>query len=168
MTVHSPLHFYIVDDDKVSLQLVTYLLESAGHKVTSNTSSTEAINQIFELQPDCVLSDLLMPELDGIELYHQIQKNHHIKQPVFIIITGKTFEYDKHYAYQSGVHGYLVKPVNVDTFVNDVLEIMDDTMTLQFWGIRGTLPVTGKKIVTLWRQYELHHVTYCQKIFFYF
>ena len=147
MNPSTKLHFYIVDDDKVSVEIYKHLLEAAGHKVTTNSSSTKALTEILQLQPDCVLSDLLMPDIDGLELFQQIHKNPTIRQPIFIIITAKSFEYDKRHAYEYGVNAYMTKPVNVDTFVDDILEIIQGNMTLQFWGIRGTLPIPGEKAI---------------------
>ena len=120
------LHFFIVDDDQEYLKLNKIIFEKAGYDVSSSTSSSDALAQIIKLQPDCVLSDLTMPDLDGFDLFHNIRKQPNIKQPTFIILTGKLFDFDRTRALQLGVDGYLTKPLNPKTFVNDVLEIMED------------------------------------------
>lgn len=141
------IHFLIVDDDKYSVELHASLLEEAGYRVTAFTSSKKALMQIEELKPDCIVSDLLMPELDGMELFYNVRKIKSIKQPAFIILTGKVFEFDRRHALDSGVDGYLNKPVNPKHFVSDLLEIINNTITVQFWGIRGTFPVPGTKTI---------------------
>jgi len=144
-TPNEKLHFFIIDDDAVSLMLLKGLLEAAGHKVTTNKCSTDALTQIKELEPDCILCDLLMPDVDGLDLFQQIKKTTFKKRPKFIIITGKAFEYDKRTALETGIDGYLTKPIHAETLVDDLFEIINNNMTLQFWGTRGTLPVPGKK-----------------------
>lgn len=168
MTKQRALHFFIVDDDKSTIDIYTQLLEHAGHKVTSTTSSGNALEQIIKLQPDCVLSDLLMPELDGFELFQSIRNNKTIKQPVFIITTGKVFEYDHRRANELGVDGYLTKPINPDTFLHDLLEIIKHQMIIQFWGVRGTLPVPGKKTIRYGGNTNCITMSFAKKEFFIF
>lgn len=162
------LHFFIVDDDKTTIGIYTQLLEAAGHKVTSTSFSSNACKQIIELQPDCVLSDLTMPDVDGLELFLQLRKQEAFKQPVFIIITGKHFAYDQKRAYELGVDGYLTKPINPETFLSDISDILNHTMTVQFWGIRGTLPVPGRKTVRYGGNTNCVTLCFAQKEFFIF
>lgn len=147
MTMQKKLHFLIVDDDHLTAEIHASLLRQAGHQISIAASSTEVLEKIASIQPDCVLSDLLMPDLDGLELFQAVRKIHHIKQPTFIIITGKLYEFDRRRAFELGVDGYLVKPINSETFVTELLDIIAGTMVIQFWGTRGTLPVPGKNSV---------------------
>ncbi|MES2217224.1 MAG: response regulator [Pseudomonadota bacterium] len=139
------LHFFIIDDDKSALHIYENLLKKAGHKVTATTSSQTALEEITELQPDCVLCDLSMPGIDGMELYQAIRQLDTIQQPTFIIVTGKVFEYDHRRALEMGVDGYIHKPINPQTFLDEVLSVYLGTMKVHFWGSRGTLPVPGEK-----------------------
>lgn len=141
------LRFFIIDDDEALISLYTVILEGAGYEVSSSTSSVEALQQIIELQPDCVISDLLMPDLDGFALFHTIRNNKTIKQPKFIIVTGKSYEYDQRRASQIGVDGYLIKPINRKTLLKDITDLIEDKMLVEFWGCRGTLPVSGPETV---------------------
>lgn len=138
------IHFLIVDDDKVAAQMHADLLEKGGHQATVITSSTDVLKQITKLQPDCIICDLMMPELDGMELFHEIRKLKNIKQPTFVILTAKVFDFDQRHSLELGVNGYLTKPINTKTFLDDLLKIIHETMIVKFWGVRGTLPVSGK------------------------
>lgn len=139
------LHFFIIDDNYEIIQLYKMLLVSAGYQVSSTTKSKEAIDKIIKLQPDVVLADLMMPDLDGLELFQALRKTKHIKQPAFIIITSKMYEFDRKRALQLGVNGYLNKPINPKTFVKQLLDIIENKMVVRFWGVRGSLPVSGKE-----------------------
>lgn len=141
------LHFLIVDDDKAMAESHADLLKKAGHKVTIFNSGKEALAQVATLTPDCIVSDLMMPELDGLGLFQGIQKIQMNKHPTFVILTTKVFEFDKRHAFEMGIDGYLTKPPYPDTFASDLLEIINKEAIIEFWGVRGTLPVPGEDSV---------------------
>ncbi len=147
MGVEKDYHFFIIDDDKKTVEIYTNLLKSKGYKVSSSYSGTEALKKIFEVQPDCVLCDIIMPDFDGIDLLNCIRLKTNIKQPKFIVVTGKIFDFDKRRAFRQGVDGYITKPINSETFVKEILDILDTNITIGFYGVRGTLPVPGEKTV---------------------
>lgn len=147
MSIQKKLHFLIIDDNQDYINLTKYVFEKAGYSATIMASSVDALEKIIELQPDCVLSDLVMPTLDGLELYKKIRSIPNIKQPTFIIVSGKVYDFDRDRAFEIGVDGYLTKPYEPKKFIQDVLEIMDQKMHVQFWGVRGTFPVPGKETV---------------------
>lgn len=141
------LHFLVVDDDKAMAEANAAILEKAGHTVTIMTSPKEALSQVATLAPDCIVSDLMMPDFDGIELFQRVRKIQMEKQPPFVILTSKVFEFDRRRAFEMGVDGYLTKPPHPESFASDLLEIINKEAIIQFWGIRGTLPVPGEETV---------------------
>jgi phosphoribosyl 1,2-cyclic phosphodiesterase/ActR/RegA family two-component response regulator len=163
-----PLHFLVIDDDHTSIDIYVRLLEKAGHRVTSHLTSTQALEKISEIQPDCILCDLMMPDLDGLEFFQRLRKMPDIKQPSFIIITGKLFEFDRRRALESGVDGYLTKPIHSENFVHDLLEIINHNMTIQFWGVRGTLPVPSKNSLKYGGNTNCVTLSFAKKQFFIF
>lgn len=135
----------MVEDDQISVELYKRLFAKEGYDISSASSSSEAFEKIIELQPDCVLCDLLLPGFDGIDLFKKIRAIKEIKQPTFIVITGKTFDFDRRHAYQIGVDGYFTKPIDQKTFIHDILEIVEGTLEVEFWGVRGSFPVAAKR-----------------------
>ena len=65
--------FVIIDDDQGIIDLETALLTKEGHEVMSLIKSDNALQVIQEEQPDCVLSDIMMPDIDGMMLLKQIR-----------------------------------------------------------------------------------------------
>lgn len=140
------INFLIIDDDEVVLEEYSRLIKIGGHEVTTLTSSLHALEKIHETHPDCVLCDLLMPGIDGLDLFQQLRQSTITGyNPTFIIITGKQYEYDHRRAVELGVDGYINKPVNKATFLDEILEIITGKITIDFWGCRGTLTVPGNK-----------------------
>jgi len=143
-TNETKLNFLIVDDDKTMAELHADILKKAGHQVSILTSGKEALTQLATLAPDCIVSDLMMPDFDGMDFLQGVRKLQMEKQPTFVILTTKVFEFDRRRAFEMGVDGYLTKPAHPDSFVSDLLEIIRKDAIVQFWGVRGTLPVPGE------------------------
>ncbi len=145
--MHEKLRFLVVDDSPSALALYTQLLEDAGQEVFAMPSCQEALDKLTTINPDCVVSDLMLPGIDGIEFFKLLRQTKLAKQPVFIIVTGKQFEFDRRNALDLGVDAYLTKPVNPQTFVDDLFAIIEGEMVIKVWGCRGTLPVAGERSI---------------------
>jgi phosphoribosyl 1,2-cyclic phosphodiesterase/CheY-like chemotaxis protein len=162
------LHFLIVDDDISTIEIYRRLLERDGHKVTALSLSKDVLEKIIETKPDCVLCDLIMPNFDGIEVFRNIRDRNNFNRPLFIIVTSKHYESDRKRAYDLGVDGYITKPINPETFVSEILDILQGNMTIQFWGVRGTLPVPGAKTLRYGGNTNCVTLTVAKKHFFIF
>ncbi|MBF0380739.1 MAG: response regulator [Magnetococcales bacterium] len=138
------LHFFLVDDDPAILEVETILLEADGHRVTSSTSSVQALDMIKAARPDCVILDLIMPGVDGFEVCQQLRNDDDLKDLKIIFVSSKAFTYDRNRALEVGGDGYILKPIDHETFTEEVLKIIDTRMELTYWGVRGTLPVPGE------------------------
>jgi PAS domain S-box-containing protein len=102
-------HILIVDDDSDQLDLTLLGLKENGEdlEVTTASSSHEALQLVHREQFDCVVSDYIMPELDGLGICSRLRKEG-ISIP-FIIFTGRGSEEVAERAYMVGVDGYLRK-----------------------------------------------------------
>ncbi|MCF8049799.1 MAG: response regulator [Desulfobacterales bacterium] len=139
--------FYMVDDDPITIQVMTRILTKQNHTVFSSLSSSEAVAEILRLKPDCILLDIMMPEMDGIQLCHQLRKHKSLAKAKIVMVTSKFFESDRERAHNAGADGYILKPVDPDRLADQLVRIIEDGIELTFWGVRGTLPVPGKRAV---------------------
>ena len=137
--------YYVVDDNPLIGEVVADLLGGAGHEVTANTSSVAALPEIVAQQPDCVIVDITMPEMDGIELCRRMRQHDHLANTMIIVLSAKSYEFDKRRAFKFGADGYIVKPIDRDGFVDEIERLSSEEVTLTYWGVRGTLPVPGKR-----------------------
>ena len=124
---------------------MTQLLEAEGHVVSSTTDSSGALEEILRIMPDCVISALMMPNIDGLQLCTLVKETPQLKKLRFIMSSIKAYTFDKKRSYSFGADGYIRKPINPDTFIDQVHRILDDHIDITFWGVRGTLPATGEK-----------------------
>ncbi len=138
------LRFHIVDDDPAVVAMVEQLLRAAGHQLTASTESRTAVADSVERRPDCVLLDIMMPEIDGLELCRRLRQDESLQSTKIIMVTAKAFKFDERRALEVGADGYILKPIRPGTFVSQLERIVSNELNLSFWGVRGTLPVPGR------------------------
>ena len=137
------MKFYIVDDDPDILVLLRRVLENAGHTVASSESSREALKEIPGARPDVVITDLMMPEMDGFELCRELRKRPELGAMKIIVLSAKSYDFDRRRARELGADGYIVKPIRPDTLLAEIDEFVSNHMSVTYWGVHGTLPVPG-------------------------
>ncbi|EKI0253732.1 MULTISPECIES: two-component system response regulator GlrR [Enterobacteriaceae] len=112
MTSRKPAHLLLVDDDPGLLKLLGMRLVSEGYSVVTAESGLEGLKILSREKIDLVISDLRMDEMDGLQLFAEIQK----QQPGMpvIILTAHGSIPDAVAATQQGVFSFLTKPVDKD------------------------------------------------------
>lgn len=100
----------IVDDERKSLSALTELVEKEGFSALSATSLTEARESLGKTHPDVILTDLMLPDGNGLELLQELDPAH---RPEVILITGFATVDSAVEALRTGVLDYLTKPVDV-------------------------------------------------------
>lgn len=110
----------IIDDDPDIVEVISLVLENAGHSVTSSPAGVNAISLIRKKRPDLILTDLVMAEMDGLELCREIRKDKLLEKTKIIMISARTDEMWKEKARDAGADGYIEKPIDTATFVKDV------------------------------------------------
>ena len=136
------LRIYVVDDSRTHAEITRALLEKAGHEAIISTTSQEALARIPVVKPDCVLFDLMMPGLDGYELCRRLRDMPELATTRLVVVSSKAYPFERRRAVEMGADGYFVKPLSPATFVADVERLVLGTLTVSFWGVRGTLPVS--------------------------
>ena len=137
------MHFYVVDDDQDVLALLTKVLEEAGHRVEAAPSSLQALKQVPVTRPDCVITDVMMPEMDGFELMQELRRRPELEHMKIIVLSAKTYDFDRRRARELGADGYIAKPFQRDSLLQTVLDLVSSRVTVRYWGVHGTLPVPG-------------------------
>lgn len=137
------LRFYVVEDDDAMRLLYCRFLAEAGHQVASAASGLIAIDEIGANPPDCVITDIMMPEIDGFELCKRLRAMPALDGTKIVVASSKGFEFDRRRAREFGADGYLLKGMPRVEFVRRLEAIVADKLEVGFWGVRGTLPVPG-------------------------
>ena len=111
----------IVDDEIDSLELMQELFESKGYISDTATNGVEAVNKIKLQEPDIVLTDIRMPEMDGMQLLNFLIKEHP-NIPVIMITAHGTVEAAVE-AMRIGAKDYILKPIRLDEILAKVERI---------------------------------------------
>ena len=117
------------------------VLAEGGHSVKTYTSSVQALREIPVDRPDCVITDVIMPEMDGFELCREIRSRPDLAATRIIICSSKSYDFDRRRAKELGADGYIVKPIQRESLLRLIGEILSDKVTVSYWGVHGTLPV---------------------------
>ena len=120
------LRFLIIDDSKPVLAVYTELLQHAGHEVTAFSSCDQALDHIIRHQPDCVLCDLILPGMDGLELLRNIRKEKLVPEALVIMLTNESASTRIEEAKSLQVSGYIVKATSLPSeVVEEIIKIAD-------------------------------------------
>ncbi len=111
--VFRPLRILAVDDEAISLRLLESALKKVGHEVVTAKNGKEALALTLEWNPHIVISDWMMPEMDGIGLCKALRRAQLSGRAVyFLLLTGRGEEDRVVEAFESGIDDYVVKPFN--------------------------------------------------------
>lgn len=109
------LKILIAEDDQELRQLFSHVLMKNGYQVTGVSNGQEALKELDSDYYDLIISDIMMPVVDGYELVRQLRADGN-QTPVMMITARDAFD-DMRQGFQSGSDDYLVKPVNVNEMV---------------------------------------------------
>lgn len=115
----------IVDDSKLTRNVLQELLTSDGHEVIEATNGLEAIKMIAEKTPDCIILDILMPEMDGFEVLEEL-KNRAQKVPV-VIHSADIQKTTRQRCFRLGAFSFTNKPLKKEVLLQAVHEALAST-----------------------------------------
>ena len=139
------MKFFIVDDDPDILALLTKVLSEAGHEVQAAASGRQALAEIPLARPDCVITDIMMPQMDGFELTRELRARPDLASLKVVVLSVKSYEFDRRRAKELGADGYITKPIQRETLLESIAEIISERVVVSYWGVHGTLPVPGPR-----------------------
>jgi two-component system chemotaxis sensor kinase CheA len=99
----------VVEDQVVTRQMEKSILEAAGYQVVTAENGLDALNRLGQQDFDLVLTDILMPKMDGFTLTKKIRSNEKTKDLPVVVVTSMESEEDKRRGLEAGANAYLVK-----------------------------------------------------------
>lgn len=123
----------VVDDEPNIARILAYELKKEGYEVATAKDGQDGLEKALEEKPDLIVSDIMMPVVDGYEFCRQLKSNPRHRSVPFIFLTAKSGEENKIYGYSIGAQKYLTKPVNKEELfraVNVRLKQSDEAIKL--------------------------------------
>jgi DNA-binding response OmpR family regulator len=108
----------ILEDNKALRMIIRKALEKAGYEVKTAENGKEGLKILKKATPDLIISDIIMPEMDGFEFLKAIRKKHPLIPFTFLTVKSELDDYTK--GYELGATDYLTKPFDVDVLLNKV------------------------------------------------
>ena len=129
-----PIKILVIDDDAAVTDLLSLLLKSQGFDVTSTNSSTDGLNLIRDEQPDMVVLDLMMPEIDGWEICRSVRS---FSQVPIIILSALNDPSMIASVLDAGADDYLTKPTPSRVLVAHINRLVHRTGSLKSSSIQN-------------------------------
>ncbi len=102
----------IIDDDLDTLRLVGLMLQRQGYQISAATNGQQGLEKAFEEDPDLILLDIMMPDMDGYEVTRRLRQNPSTLETPVLMFTAKTQLDDKVVGFEVGANDYLTKPTH--------------------------------------------------------
>lgn len=102
----------IIDDDLDTLRLVGLMLQRQGYQISAATNGQQGLDKAFDEDPDLILLDVMMPDMDGYEVTRRLRKNPSTMETPVLMFTAKTQLDDKVIGFEVGANDYLTKPTH--------------------------------------------------------
>ncbi|MBD1848230.1 PAS domain-containing protein [Cyanobacteria bacterium FACHB-63] len=123
----SGVRILVVDDIHDSREFVAFVLQQAGAIVTMASSAQAALDQIREVNPDVIISDIGMPDINGYELLQRIHQDFALSTRA-IALTAYATENDQQQALESGFDRHLAKPIDPAALIEAVLVLVHSSL----------------------------------------
>jgi DNA-binding response OmpR family regulator len=114
----------VVDDSTTNLVLLEAIFYERGYKIETAYSAKEAYAIIEKRTPDLILLDLLMPQINGFDLFRQLRKNRNTKDTPVIVVSAATDEENVDKIMKMGAVDFVKKPIDLDYLVDKVESVL--------------------------------------------
>ena len=117
---HNPLHVLLVEDDRDTREMYHEYLSYSGMVVTDAATGRRALERVAEHRPDVVVTDIAMPEMDGLELSRQLRAGPTTRDVPIIAVSGQASEH----AREAGADVVLEKPCEPDKLLHVIQDVL--------------------------------------------
>ncbi len=114
----------IIEDNEQNLYLLRFILEKKGFQVFAAKEGQRGVELAASLKPDLILLDIQLPVMDGYTVARLLRGNAELDEVPIIAVTSYAMAGDREKALEAGCTGYIEKPINPDTFVQQVEQFL--------------------------------------------
>ena len=114
----------LVDDDPYMMDILTAILTSEGYEIEPAGDGEEALQKIADAKPDVIVTDVMLPKLDGWKLCKKVKGNPETKMIPILIMTAKGEQMSELMSYESGADAYISKPFQNKDLVNSIKQLL--------------------------------------------
>jgi two-component system cell cycle response regulator DivK len=115
----------VIEDNEQNRYLATFLLEAHGYTVVAAVDGPSGIALAETMVPDLVLLDVQLPTMDGYDVARRLRAIGSLRATPIIAVTSYAMVGDREKSLASGCNGYIEKPIDPDTFVAEIQQVVD-------------------------------------------
>ena len=120
-------HILCIEDEPEMIDLIRLILSRRGFEVIGAAGGKEGLEKVRQAPPDLILLDLMMPDMDGWEVYQQIKADEKTKDIPVIVVTAKAQSIDKVLGLHiAKVDDYIAKPFSPQDLLNSVDKVFSE------------------------------------------
>jgi len=124
----TPTRIVYIEDEPELVEIVTVMLARKGYEVTGACCGLTSIQAVEDLHPDLILLDLMLPEMDGWEIYQRIKANPETRAIPVIVMTARGQSIDRHLGLRvAGVDDYIAKPFGAAQLFASIEKVLAKT-----------------------------------------
>jgi two-component system cell cycle response regulator DivK len=116
----------IIEDNEQNLYLMRFLLEKNGFEIIGAGNGKEGIKMALSLNPQAILLDIQLPEMDGYAVAAELKKHAELDGVPIIAVTSYAMVGDRERIIAAGATGYIEKPINPETFVSEIIRYLPE------------------------------------------
>lgn len=121
----------IIEDNDKNMYMLSFLLRSENFEVIETFSGKVGIASAIIHEPDVILLDIQLPEMNGYTVAIKIREIEKLKHTPIIAVTSYAMPGDREKAIESGATGYIEKPINPDTFISQMKSFLPPELLLK-------------------------------------
>ena len=116
----SDIKILCVDDEPDILEILKYNLSNEGYNVSTAADGKSAIEMAYNISPNLIIMDVMMPNMDGIEACEKLRSDDKFNDTIIMFLTARGEDYSHVAAYDAGADDYVTKPVKPKVLVSKV------------------------------------------------
>ena len=165
---NSQIKILVVDDEPDILQFIEYNLVKEGFQVSLANNGKEAIEKTKSENPDLLILDIMMPEMDGVEVCRELRSNSDFEHILITFLTARSEDYSQIAALDVGGDDYITKPIQPRLLISRIKALLrrryrgveEVSQTLELGGLlinkeKILVKVEGKEIDLAKKEFEL-------------
>ncbi len=128
----------LVDDEPDILEFLGYNLRKADFEVFTAKNGKDAISIAQNINPDLIVLDVMMPEMDGVETCSELRKISSLDETLIVFLTARGEDYSQIAGFAAGADDYITKPINPKLFITRINAILKRSRTQKSVSLKAT------------------------------
>lgn len=120
----SNIKILLVDDEPDILEILSYNLKKEGFQVFTAENGKEAIEKAYQISPDLIILDIMMPEMDGVEVCRKLRESKDFDQTIITFLTARNEDFTQIAAFDYGGDDFINKPIKPGVFLSRIKALL--------------------------------------------